>query len=48
MSKLILFWLGLVFIIGMNLPEIIREIHIKKLYLLKEGQASNWPKALTP
>ncbi len=31
---------------SMRLPSIIKQVHIRRLYLLEESRATNWPKAL--
>jgi len=30
-----------------QLPKLIKQVHLAKLHLLKESQASKWPKGLT-
>lgn len=47
MIKIILL-LATILCLLLNAPVIIREIHLKRLYLLKESQSSNWPKAFIP
>lgn len=49
MGKLISMAVTLAFLAASTgqLPKIIRKVKLAQLYLIKESQASKWPKAMT-